>query len=186
MFSIIWRIRDVIYCSLRGLPPAFVFLIPAILLKYSGPRLAVFMPPLCPNRAAGGLAIRCSMTLIAASRSSCTRLDRPCGSSAGEVVSTVSASVMRFRNAWTSVLSDGFFGITLTVAGRRIRKQPLAVLFARPQGHYPAGELGAILPVLIQRLSGGIRNRDGRLPDASGFGGVEPEARAGCQIEAVV
>jgi hypothetical protein len=136
MFSIIWRIRDVIYCSLRGLPPAFVFLIPAILLKYSGPRLAVFMPPLCPNRAAGGLAIRCSMTLIAASRSSCTRLDRPCGSSAGEVVSTVSASVMRFRNAWTSVLSDGFFGITLTVAGRRIRKQPLAVLFARPQGHY--------------------------------------------------
>jgi predicted nucleic acid-binding protein len=44
--------------SLRGLPPALFFRIPAILRKYSGPRLAVAFPPLAPRTAAGSTVSR--------------------------------------------------------------------------------------------------------------------------------
>lgn len=41
------------YCSLRGLPPACVFRLAASCRKYSLPRFAVVLPPLCPMIAAG-------------------------------------------------------------------------------------------------------------------------------------
>jgi len=44
--------------SLRGLPPLNSFRIAAIFRKYAGPRLAVFLPPICPAR----LTIRLSET----------------------------------------------------------------------------------------------------------------------------
>ena len=39
--------------SLRGLPPPRVLRMAAIRLKYSGPRSAVFLPPILPSSEAG-------------------------------------------------------------------------------------------------------------------------------------
>jgi len=55
-----YRVHDTLrnYPALRGLPPAFVLRIPAILRKYSGPRFAVTLPPILPSTAAGSMVNR--------------------------------------------------------------------------------------------------------------------------------
>ena len=50
----------------------------------------------------------------------------------------------------------------------------------------PARKLRSVLPILIERMSTGIRNRDRRLPDTPRFGSVEPKPRTCSQIQSVV
>src|SRR5262249_10116321 len=50
----------------------------------------------------------------------------------------------------------------------------------------PAGELRAILPIVVERWPSGNRDRHWRFADSASFGGVEAEPHASGQIQTVV
>lgn len=97
------------YACLRGLPPAFVFRRAASWRKYSDPRCAVVVPPLCPKMAAAGSftwLIRSSVRASAVRSNSRERLVRFSGS--GAAVSRIrSISERIFLSACRLLRSDG-------------------------------------------------------------------------------
>ena len=81
--------------ALRGLPPFRFFRMAAILAKYSGPRSAVFVPPLAPSAAApafSGSAVRLTSSL---DRASAAVRD-----SRADVMEGCSGISARERSAW--------------------------------------------------------------------------------------
>ena len=124
------------YMLLRGLPPAWVFRFAASWRKYSLPRFAVTLPPLCPMIAAAGLPLCFSRSSVSARAARSSSWHRGVlFSGRGSVVERIrSVSDMRFFNASSELLSDG---ISLRYGGTEVKASVRCFIFNAHFRHYP-------------------------------------------------